>query len=366
MPLSTIQSSTTLSHRNMLINGDLMIDQKNAAATQTGSGGTKPIDGWRQEQSNVGQLETKVERVTDAPANTGLIYSIRAKVKTPETSLDATEDLNLHIKCIEGHDCQKLMYGTANAKTTTLSFWVKSSIAGTFSARIYQEDGNDSISKPYTINSADTWEYKTISYPGNTLAAITDDSTCGLKIIFNISLGSNYYGGSNGDVWTANTPNLAGFGHVTNTHATTDESTFQLTGVQFEMGHVATPFEFRTFNEALARCQRYYYRINANGASDERGVGFTRSTSTVWIVYQFPCKMNHDPVLETSGNVTHYAINIRGGTSTCDTLPAMGSTGTTSSRVNWYVDTGEGLATGEAAGVRFANSTTFLAFEAEL
>ena len=107
MPLSTIQSSTTLSHRNMLINGDLMIDQKNAAATQTGSGGTKPIDGWRQEQSNVGQLETKVERVTDAPANTGLIYSIRAKVKTPETSLDATEDLNLHIKSIEGHDCQK-------------------------------------------------------------------------------------------------------------------------------------------------------------------------------------------------------------------------------------------------------------------
>ena len=288
MALSTIQPITLFSHKNMLINGDLMVDQRAAVSTQTGSGGKKPVDGWVQGQSNVGQLVVESYRSTDAPANTGLNRSIKLQVKTPENDLAANEDLSFETR-IEGHDCQKLMYGTANAKTTTLSFWVKSSIAGTFSARIYQEDGNDSISKPYTINSADTWEYKTISYPGNTLAAITDDSTCGLKIIFNISLGSNYYGGSNGDVWTANTPNLAGFGHLTNTHATTDESTFQLTGGQFEMGHVATPFEFRTFNEALARCQRYYYRINANGASDERGVGFTRSTSTVWIVYQFPC-----------------------------------------------------------------------------
>ncbi len=364
MPLSTIQSSTTLSHRNMLLNGDLMIDQKAEVAQQTGSGGKRPIDGWRQGQSNVGQLVTDTFRSTDAPANTGLNRSIKLQVKTPETALAANEDLTLTTK-IEGHDCQKLMYGTANAKTTTLSFWVKSSIAGTFAVRIYQEDGNNSISKPYTISSANTWEYKTITYPGNTLAAITDDATCGLQIDWFISVGSNNVGGSNGDVWHSSVANLTAFGHVTNTHITTDESTFQLAGVQFEIGHVATPFEFRSFNEALAKCQRYYFRVNANGASDERGVGFTRSSTTVWIVYQFPCKMNHDPVLETSGTANHYEINIRGSTTTCDTIPVMGSTGTTSSRVNWYVPSGD-LNTGEAAGVRFANNNTFLAFEAEL
>ncbi len=364
MPLSTIQSSTTLSHRNMLTNGDLMIDQKAEAATQTGSGGKKPIDGWRQSQSNVGQLSTKTERVTDAPANTGLIYSIRAKIKTVETSLDATEDCTLLTK-IEGHDCQKLMYGTANAKTTTLSFWVKSSIAGTFAVNIYQEDGDDAIAKPYTINSADTWEYKTLSFPGNTLAAITDDPTCGLQISWYIAAGSNNVGGSNGDVWHSNVANLAAFGHVTNTHVTTDESTFQLTGVQFEMGHVATPFEFRSYKEALSKCQRYYYRINAIGSSDERKTAFGRSSSTVWADYTMPVTMNHAPALETSGNVTHYAINVKNLTETCDTLPAVNSSSVESVMVAFYVPAGE-ITTGESHGIRFANVNTYLAFEAEL
>ena len=140
MPLSTIElkdvtnsRTTTLpdvpaGSRNMLINGDLMIDQRNQTLTTSGSGGVKGVDGWRQGQSNVGQLVTETSRVVDAPANTGLKYSLKAQIKTPEDALAANEDCTLLTK-IEGHDCQKLMYGTANAKTTTLSFWVKSSIA---------------------------------------------------------------------------------------------------------------------------------------------------------------------------------------------------------------------------------------------
>ena len=363
MPLSTIQSSTTLSHRNMLTNGDLMIDQKGEAATQTGSGGKKPIDGWRQSQSNVGELSTKTERVTDAPANTGLIYSIRAKIKTVETSLDATEDCTLLTK-IEGHDCQKLMYGTANAKTTTLSFWVKSSIAGTFAVNIYQEDGNDAIAKPYTINSADTWEYKTLSFPGNTLAAITDDSTTGLQISWYIAAGSNNVGGSNGDVWHSNVANLAAFGHVTNTHVTTDESTFQLTGVQFEMGHVATPFEFRSYKEALSKCQRYYYRINAVGSSDERKIGFSRTGDNCWADFEMPVKMNHAPALETSGNIDHYKVLVGATTKDCNALPVINSSGT--DLVGVLFETNSQLSAGEANAIRFANANTYLAFEAEL
>ena len=363
MPLSTIQSSTTLSHRNMLLNGDLMIDQKAEVAQQTGSGGKRPIDGWRQGQSNVGQLVTDTFRSTDAPANTGLNRSIKLQVKTPETALAANEDLTLTTK-IEGHDCQKLMYGTANAKTTTLSFWVKSSIAGTFAVRIYQEDGNDSISKPYTISSANTWEYKTITYPGNTLAAITDDATCGLQIDWFISVGSNNVGGSNGDVWHSSVANLTAFGHVTNTHITTDESTFQLAGVQFEIGHVATPFEFRSFNEALAKCQRYYYRINAIGSSDERKTGFSRTTTNCWADYTMPVTMNHAPTLETSGNAAHYAINIDNTTVACSVVPAINSSGVESVMVQWVV--ASGLTMGEANGLRFANANAFLAFEAEL
>ncbi len=294
MPLSIIQPIAPSANRNMLTNGDFMIWQQNEISNQTGSGGKKPIDGWRQGQSNVGQLVTKTERFTDAPANTGLKHCFKATVTTPETALASNEDLTLSTK-IEGFDCQKLMYGTANAKTTTLSFWVKSSIAGTFAARIYQEDGNDNISKPYTISSANTWEYKTITYPGNTLAAILNDNTTGLQILWYLSVGGDSLGGSNGDVWHNYVNNKAAFGHVTNSHITTINSTFQLTGVQFEIGHVSTPFEFKSFEQNLAKCQRYYFKSSfAHAAYATTGIYAEK------FIY-YPVPMRTTPAINITG-----------------------------------------------------------------
>ena len=322
MALSTIQPITLFSHKNMLINGDLMVDQRAAVSTQTGSGGKKPVDGWVQGQSNVGQLVVESYRSTDAPANTGLNRSIKLQVKTPENDLAANEDLSFETR-IEGHDCQKLMYGTANAKTSTLSFWVTSSIAGTFAVRIHQEDGTDNISKPYTINSADTWEYKTITYPGNTLAAITDDSTTGLQIIWYISIGSDSTGGSNGDVWNHSVTNNIAYGHVTNTHVTTDESTFQLAGVQFEIGHVATPFEFRTFDQALAKCQRYLF-VQGGDANYERfATGYHHTSTQARCVTFFPVKMRtnpSEPTFDGGGSVSDLAIANKNGTATVTSI----------------------------------------------
>ena len=350
MPLSTIQlgRTTTLpdvpaGRRNMIINGDLMVDQRAAVSTQTGSGGKKPVDGWRQSQSNVGQLVVESYRSTDAPANTGLNRSIKLQVKTPETDLAANEDLTLLTK-IEGHDCQKLMYGTANAKTTTLSFWVKSSIAGTFAVGIYSPaPAGDNISKPYTISSANTWEYKTITFPGNTLSGgtIPDDSTVGLQIQWFISIGSNSTGGSNGDVWhnyTGNENNFA-FGHVTNTHATTDESTFQLTGVQFEMGDSASPFEFRTFDQALAKCQRYLYVQGGNENYERFAVGYAQTSGEARCVTFFPVQMRAVPDCTLSGGEILVAMRSQGYVVTSITVdynsPTVG-------HVKYYVDTNVG------------------------
>ena len=303
---------STIGHRNMLTNGDLMIDQKGETATQTGSGGSRPVDGWRQSQSNVGQLSVETSRVADAPANTQLKYSIKTQAKTPENALAANEDWTLLTK-VEGHDCQKLMYGTSNALSTTLSFWVKSSIAGTFAVGIYQEDGNDNISKPYTISSADTWEYKTITYPGNTMAAITDDATTGLQIQWFISVGSNVTGGSNGDVWHSYADNTFAFGHVTNTHITTDESTFQLTGCQFEIGDVATPFEFKTFEQNLAKCQRYFYPAVPKGsASSYFASGWLYSSSLMLGFLYHPVEMRANPTIVSSDGSNDFQF-IRSG-----------------------------------------------------
>ena len=290
-----IGSQSSLSNRNMIGNGAFNIHQRDATFTQTGSGGGSVIERWREDQSNVGQLSVEVTRATDSPDTFPGSYSLKWQAKTPEDSLAANEMTSL-IHRIEGKDCQRLLYGTSSAKNTTLSFWVKSSIAGTFSVRIYQTDGNDNISKPYTINSADTWEYKTINYPGNTAATINDDNTYGLQFSWNISVGSNNVGGSNGDVWAEYADNKSAFGHVTNTHITTDESTFKITGVQFELGDVATPFELLPIAEDLARCRRYYQKITS---CNVRGNGTTGGVS-----FQQIDPMRATPTMSLSGAVT--------------------------------------------------------------
>ena len=302
-----IGSQNSLANRNMIGNGAFNIDQRNTTFTKTGSGGGKVIERWREGQSNVGQLSVEVARATDSPDTFPGSYSLKLQVKTPESSLAANEDMTLLTK-IEGKDCQRLLYGTSGAKNTTLSFWVKSSIAGTFAVGIYQEDGNDNVSKPYTINSANTWEYKTINYPGNTAATINDDNTTGLQIQWFISIGSNSTGGSNGDVWheyTGNEDNFA-FGHVTNTHITTDESTFQLTGVQFELGDVATPFELLPIADDLARCQRYFYKFlstDVYGPLGANGMQINTNVNTgVMYQGQHPVTMRTAPTMAVGGS----------------------------------------------------------------
>ena len=302
-----IGSQNSLANRNMIGNGAFNIDQRNTTFTKTGSGGGKVIERWREGQSNVGQLSVEVARATDSPDTFPGSYSLKLQVKTPESSLAANEDMTLLTK-IEGKDCQRLLYGTSGAKNTTLSFWVKSSIAGTFAVAIYQEDGNDNISKPYTISSADTWEHKTITYPGNTAAAINDDNTTGLQISWYIAAGSNNVGGSNGDVWHSYASNTAAFGHVTNTHVTTDESTFQLTGVQFELGDVATPFELLTIADDLARCQRYFYKFLSTdiyGPLGATGMQInTNASSGTMFQGMHPVMMRAAPSLAIGGSWT--------------------------------------------------------------
>jgi len=302
-----IGSQNSLANRNMIGNGAFNIDQRNTTFTKTASGGGKVIERWREGQSNVGQLSVEVARATDSPDTFPGSYSLKLQVKTPESSFAANEDMTLLTK-IEGKDCQRLLYGTSGAKNTTLSFWVKSSIAGTFAVGIYQEDGNDNISKPYTINSANTWEYKTINYPGNTAATINDDNTTGLQIQWFISAGSNITGGSNGDVWHSYADNTFAFGHVTNTHITTDESTFQLTGVQFELGDVATPFELLPIADDLARCQRYFYKFlstNIYGPLGANGMQIN-TNSTAGAMYQgmHPVTMRAAPTMAYGGTWT--------------------------------------------------------------
>ena len=263
--------ATPLSHRNMIDNGAMAIAQRWTTNADRHDNGYI-IDRWKIEFSNEDQLRVTIGQSGTAPADQGFVNSLYVDVDSgdAETAIAADEYVKI-VTRLEGFDCQRLRYGTSNAQTTTLSFWVRAKLTGTYAVSIYQGDGNQIIGGTYTINTADTWEKKSVTFAGNTVNTIADDNTNGIQVQFYLMAGSNYTGTSNTS-WGANNSYVAGkeaHGH-TAAWGTSDTHDFYLTGVQWELGSVATPFEHRSYAEDLAKCQRYC-EILAEGS--DQGLG---------------------------------------------------------------------------------------------
>jgi hypothetical protein len=202
-----------------------------------------------------------VQQVSDAPA--GFVNSAKVTITTADTSLAATQRTRF-CQPVEGYNIADLGWGTANAQTVTLSFWVKSSLTGTFGGNI----GNESRSYPftYTITTANTWEYETITIAGDTSGTWNTTNSSGFKLMFSLGAGSSYLGTAG--AWaTADYWGATGQVQVIGTNA----ATWQVTGVQLEAGTTASPFEYRQYGTELALCQRYYYQ-NGDGTQDAVGI----------------------------------------------------------------------------------------------
>ena len=239
--------------RNILINGQMTIAQRNTAAHNEGSG-YFCIDRWAQNKTNTDQFTYSVEQVSDAPS--GFSNSLKVTTSTAETALAADEYARIY-QTIEGNNLARVGFGTADAKQLTLSFWVKSSITGNFSASLYINDTNKVDGRAYTINSANTWEYKTITYNALTSGGPNIDNTYGAVLNFGLFSGSSYNTATTD--WTAygSGANLLG-GQTANLGGTLN-ATWQITGCQLETGSQATPFEHETISTTLEKCQRYYH-----------------------------------------------------------------------------------------------------------
>jgi len=240
--------------RNRIINGDMRIDQRNNGASVAigDSTVTYTVDRWSVFEGTDGAVS--VQRVADAPPS--FINSARVTVTTADSSLASTQR-TLFYQQIEGFNVADLGWGTTNASTVTLSFWVKSSTTGQFGGAAVNSAGNRSYIFGYTISSANTWEQKSITIPGDTTGTWLTDNGSGLQIIFGLGVGTSFSGTA--DAWVAANRNSV-TGNV-NFMATLN-ATWQITGVQLEAGSVATPFERRPFGAELALCQRYYERID--------------------------------------------------------------------------------------------------------
>jgi hypothetical protein len=287
--------------RNRIINGAMVIDQRNAGASVsdiTGVG-AYPVDRFNFRIPAAIGGTFSVQRVADAPA--GFVYSAKLTV-TAAATVGSTNRCGI-AQGIEGFNLADLAYGTASASPVTLSFWVKSSIAGTYCCALRDRTitgvANLSYVANYTVAQADTWEYKTITIPGYTAGTISTDNSLGLAVCWDIGSGTSY--DTTPNVWIASDEmgTAGAVSVIENTGAT-----FQITGVQLEKGSTATVFDHRSYTTELQLCQRYAIVYGRDQSYNEiGGTGFAYSTTKTNIPVSMPVQMRSTPTIANSGNL---------------------------------------------------------------
>jgi hypothetical protein len=269
--LGNVYDDGALSNRSLIINGDMRIDQRNGGSAITVDGTTKfPVDRFFVEEGSDAVLSA--EQVSDAPD--GFLTSLKVTVSTADTSLGATQ-LDVVGQRIEGQNMQHLNWGSSSAKTVTLSFWVKSSLTGTFGGSFWNNAFDRSYPFTYSISSANTWEYKTVTVEGPTSGTFLTTNGRGITIGWSLGAGSTY-SGTAGSWQSSGLVNATGSVSVVGTSS----ATWQITGVQLEVGDLstATPFEHRSYGDELARCQRYFEIREYNGTTTQVGNGYCNGT----------------------------------------------------------------------------------------
>ena len=294
-----IGSQTALSNRNIIINGAMQVAQRATSVTGVSGDGYQAVDRWR---TNSGSLGTfTLSQSTDAPD--GFATSHKYDCTTADAS-PAAGDFLIFEQRIEAQDLQQLNYGTSSPNRITLSFYVKSNKTGTYIAELALPDAsnNSNNQQSYTINSANTWERKTLSYVGNTTDAINNDNGVGMNVFFWLGAGSTYSGGTLTQNTWANTAAVnRAVGQVNIADSTDNE--WLITGVQLELGEQATPFEHRSFGDELARCQRYYFRTTGSSTGYGNLATVSRIGDTLYRgVVEFPVTMRSRPSFSSSGS----------------------------------------------------------------
>ena len=351
-------ASNYLVFKNRIINGDMRIDQRNAGASvsiQTSTGYT--LDRWSciTSQNSKYTVQRNAGSVTPPVGFTNYLGVTSSSAYTV-TSGDYAQVRQL----IEGYNAADLAWGTANAKQITISFWVRSSLTGTFGGALRNVDATRSYPFTYTISSANTWEQKTLTISGDTTGTWNTTNDIGLEIGFNIGTGSTYSGTAGS--W-------AGTNYVSATGATsvlgTNGATLYITGVQLEVGSTATPFERRMYTTELQLCQRYYWKLIPNATWYNDGPGIVTSnwnTVSSYGYISYPVSMRTNPTLSYSSATDMDSLSA-GTLRACTTITSTGPQLTGS---DIWTAVASGLTAGYSSFMRFNKTTSYLAYSAEL
>jgi hypothetical protein len=285
-------------NKNFIINGMMQINQRGDSTGKT-SGGYYACDRFKSDISGAGTWS--IAQSTTVPSGKGFKNSVKLDCTTANGSLSSGAYF-IYQQRIEGHNLQRLAFGTSDAKPIVLSFYVKSNKTGTYHVGLFNNDNSRMNGRTYTIDSANTWEFKSISFDADTSAGFTDENTHGLILEFWLVGGTDYTSGSTPTAWTASDNTIRAGGLAVNLADSTDNE-WLLTGVQLEIGQNPTSFEIEPIDVTLAKCQRYFNKLSellyGGYGADSAG-----DYATIW----FPTEMRTDPTMANvlSGATTQH------------------------------------------------------------
>jgi len=367
-------AASPIGTKNLIINGDMRIAQRGTSQASITTSGYYTVDRFLLTGGNSAGTWTQTQS-TDVPTGQGFANSLKMQCTTANASLGSTAFFFIRQR-IEAQNLQHIKKGTSSAESLTYSFWVKSNKTGTYIAEIFDDDNVRQISKSYTIDTADTWEKKTITFVGDTSGVLPNDNGSGFSVGMWLVAGSDYT--SNGTLntsWASTNVSQRAVGQVNLADSTSNY--INITGVQLEVGENATPFENRMYSQELAMCQRYYYRIGSPESfavyaginyhtSQSIAVGIVFDADDAYFHLTMPEVMRGGPSVSNNGYLVIASGN--GGVSTLTqnicTLQATYNTGRRIIQI--LVDCDNTLTGGQPTMLYFFNSAGYLEFDAEL
>ena len=357
-----VRNLVNAGRKNIVINGDFRIAQR---ATTHNSSGHRTVDRFKMNASGANATLTQSQHAlssSDAPYSHGFRYSYHLNNAGQNAYTQGYLYLQYHV------EAQDMAYSGWNYKSTssylTLSFWVKSSISHTFIFTFYTSDGTPQDYNVLFPVQADKWKKIILTVPGDPDITFDNNNDYGLQLMFNPYMGSHYTSGSSVNRWQ----NHAGY---TSRPDMDDKwwktaSTFEITGVQLEVGQNATEFEHRSYGEELSLCQRYFFNVKGDNNHRSGIPGYANSTTELRACVQFPVPMRVSPTVSGTATAMVFDAQDDSASFNCSTLSAGGSLTNTSPHMMVIETTTSGMTNGQAGTLEFRAANGSINFDAEL
>lgn len=335
--------------RNIAYNGAMQVAQRGTTFSGVTASGTYPVDRFL---FHVGSLGTwTLSQSTDVPLGQGFAKSIKCDVTTADASPSGTDYARIDHR-FEGQDLQAFCKGTSNAKQFALSFYVKSAKTGTHIVELQDADNTRNISKAYTVSSANTWEKKELIIDADTTGAFDDDNAKSLTVAWWLSAGADYKSGTLATSWVSPTSANRVVGQENLADNTANN--FFLTGVQLEVGSVATPFEHRSVGEEFALCQRYFQSYTDNGSGGGYVTNGTIISDRFYGTFRYQKQMRAIP---SSFTTTSGGFNIQSSALSVGSISIDETHNATIDSVRFRTGSNSSLTNGQGAILRFDTGT---------